>query len=335
MIEQLMRRTRRRFIAAIILAIAAVVALSWGVLQIYNTQEIAAPSHSEEVHNSIKNDAAVIEYLEEQHEFEAHFITLASNIKELEAERITRALALTSVVAILFGSVLAYFVARRLTKPVVEAYEAQERFIQDAAHELRNPLAAMTIALQQAEKVGRKDALTTTFKRQTKRLININEDLLFLERQQRQEPMQLNLSDLLEDVLEELQPHAMHKKVKISLQSEPNIEKKMARGDFVRLSKNIIDNAIKYSKPKTEVTIALSKDRGSILLKVTDQGIGIPESELNYIGDRFFRAKNTGKINGTGLGLAIVRKILNIYGGDILIDSVEGSGTTVAISLPT
>jgi signal transduction histidine kinase len=204
--------------------------------------------------------------------------------------------------------------------------------VQDAAHELRNPLAALTAALQQTKQTG---PLITIFKRQTKRLIHINEDLLFLERRTKQEPIKVNVSELLQDVIEELQPLAHKKSIQIEQKIQENVHKTIAPNDYVRLVKNIIDNALKYSPKNSNIHISQEKIKNTVTIIVEDHGIGIPATDKNSIGDRFFRASNTGEIDGTGLGLAIVKKILNSYGGSIQIESKQNSGTIVTITLPT
>jgi signal transduction histidine kinase len=332
--EQILKSTKRKFIATIIFVVVAVVTISWIVLSVYNQREIAAPAKLSEVHQSAENNPAFATYLEEQKAYEAHFIALATAIKDQESQRVTKAVAATSIIVVVLGVGIAIIAARKLMRPVVESYASQERFIQDAAHELRNPLAAMTIALQQADPKKNDPQLLTTFRRQTKRLIHINEDLLFLERSARQEPVQVNLSELLADVAEELQIVAAKKKVTLQLESDQAIMKKMIPGDYVRLTKNIIDNAVKYTKNATVVSVKQTKEKNTIHIIVKDEGIGIPTADVAHIGERFYRASNTGKIDGTGLGIAIVKKILNSYGGQLQITSTVGKGTTVHITLP-
>lgn len=330
--ERIIRTTRNKFIATFVLVVVFVVGISWGILQVYNQREIASPADITEIHDAAGHNKDFSQYLDDQKEYEAHFITLASSIKEQEAARVTRGLALTTVVVVSLGVIVALLAVRRLMKPVVEAYESQERFVQDAAHELRNPLAAMTAALQQTKE---QSPLVTTFRRQTKRLIHINEDLLFLERRSKQTPTSLDLSELLQDVIEELQPLAVKNKITLDLTASDKVMKTMVSSDYVRLVKNIIDNAVKYSNPISTVTISQTLSKGSIKLVVKDNGIGIPADDLTNIGSRFFRASNTGKVNGTGLGLANVQKILNSYGGNKIIASTPEKGTTVTINLPT
>lgn len=331
--ERIIKNTRHKFIATIVLVVVAVVAISWGILQVYNQREIASPAEIAAVHELSKKNEAFAIYLEDQKEFEAHFVALATDIKNQESARVTRALAVTSIAVVIVGIGIAYLASRKLMKPVIEAYESQERFVQDAAHELRNPLAAMTVALQQANPSQSKTPLVRTFRRQTKRLIHINEDLLFLERRSKQEPAHLNVSELLEDVTEELQPIAHKKDINLIVKTDANIHKTMVANDYVRLTKNIIDNAVKYSKSNSTVYVTQRKNKNSITIIVKDSGIGIPKKDTEHIGSRFFRASNTGTIDGTGLGLAIVQKILNSYGGTIDISSVVNKGTTVIIHL--
>jgi signal transduction histidine kinase len=330
--ERIIKKTSRLFIATIVLVVVSVVALSWAILQTYNVQTIGSEAHLSEVHAPSANNPEFAQYLEQEKEFQAHFITLANSIKQQEQDRLTRALAVTSIVAVLAGILIAIIAAKKLTKPVIEAYESQERFVQDAAHELRNPLAALTAALQQTKQ---KSPLITIFRRQTRRLISINEDLLFLERRAKQDPQNVNISELLYDVIEEVQPIANKKNIKINASIEEGLYKFISPNDYVRLVRNIIDNAIKYTPNDKKVNISQQKHKNSILIEVVDQGIGIPKKDIGNIGNRFFRASNTGEYNGTGLGLAIVQKILNTYGGNIDIKSTQNKGTKITIDLPT
>lgn len=332
--ESVIKNVKKRYIFTILIVVFSIIAATWGVLQLYTARELSSPAEISEVLHASEHNEAFAAYLEEQKEFEAHFLTLASDIKQQESDRITRALAITSVAAIVLGTIGAILTARRLMEPVTEAYASQERFLQDAAHELRNPLATMTIALQQTKANEHNRQLLNTFRRQTNRLISINEDLLFLERRSQRNFKNLNLSDLLSDVIEELQPQAASSKITIDFKTDKDIYKHMDSGDYVRLTKNIIDNAIKYSKSHSTVKVRQMKRKGSIMLTVRDHGVGIPKSELNTVGQRFFRASNTGKVDGTGLGLSIVQKVLNLYRGSYEIESTVNKGTTVFVRLP-
>jgi signal transduction histidine kinase len=324
--------SRRFVIILVALSVLSVGLLSF-VLYETNSIRFGGEVSSEELHEVVKNNDAVVAYLEEEKDFEAHFVTIASLVKQDQQQSLGRALLIATIPVIFIAASLGFLVAKYLLRPVRESYESQERFLQDAAHELRNPLAAMNLAIENARKTDKNSDLIRTMRRQTRRLIRINEDLLFLERRASGVSVgQANLSELVKDVVEDLQPAITANKLKLELNIQKNVLFKIDQKDFIKLSRNIIENAIKYSLPKKKLTINLSQDKHTILL-VKDQGIGIPAEELEHIGERFYRSKNVGTIDGTGLGVAIVKKVLNVYGGDISFVSKVDGGTTVKIKL--
>ena len=334
--KDVLQKTRKNFTATIIASIVIIISLSLIILQIVNITTIGGNATSGEVKDAAAKHSALSEYIVDQSEYEAHFITLASAVKEEEQQRLSTALLLTSIVLLLAGGVIAYIVAKLLMRPVEEAYASQERFIQDAAHELRNPLAAMSASLQQVNANGAVDEdLLRTFQRQTKRLVAINEDLLFIEKSQKLDPVACDVSELIEEVIEELQPIASRKKIKLELATDPRIVKRIVPTDYVRMVKNIVENAIKYSPSTSIVQISQEKIKNTIRITVKDSGIGIPSEELEHIGERFYRAKNVGTVDGTGLGFAIVAKIIRSYNGSFEITSKLSKGTTVTVNLPT
>jgi PAS domain S-box-containing protein len=101
-----------------------------------------------------------------------------------------------------------------------------------------------------------------------------------------------------------------------------------------RIITNLLTNAIKYSAPDTEIHLELWWEGDKIMLQVTDQGIGIPESDIDRIFDPFHRASNVGEIIGTGLGLNIVRNCVELHNGAITVRSIQGAGTSFIVSFP-
>ena len=100
---------------------------------------------------------------------------------------------------------------------------------------------------------------------------------------------------------------------------------------------NLIDNAIKYSEPGAEVTVALGADARGCRIRVTDQGPGIPRQHLARLFERFYRVDKarSRKLGGTGLGLAIVKHIAQAHGGEVSVESTPGKGSTFTIVLPS
>ena len=110
-----------------------------------------------------------------------------------------------------------------------------------------------------------------------------------------------------------------------------------ARGDeslLRHIFQNLLTNAVKYSRANQKVTFFAHREGGEALLTVRDRGIGIPAEDLKRIFTAFHRGLNVGQLPGSGLGLVIVKRCVDLHGGQIHIDSIEGQGTTVVVRLP-
>lgn len=331
-----LRRIRRTFTISIIsLSMLSVALLG---IALYETSVIrfGGAVSSAQLHELVSDYPEVSKYLIEQKQSEAHFVKIANLVKNDQQRLLGRALLTAAGLVTLISGLLGYLLARKLLRPVQETYERQEVFLQDAAHEMRNPLAAMSAVVQQA--VGPKSNPSVqrkaldTLGRQTKHLVKLNEDLLLIEKPRNiGVSKNANISELLEDVIDSLRPQAISKKIKVQLSTSlAPIKWPIASEDFVCVARNIIENAIKYSSSdskKVEVSIVIIKNVLSLTVK--DQGIGIPEDELSYIGQRFFRAKNVARTEGTGLGIALVESIVESHGGTVHISSQKNKGTTV------
>lgn len=332
-----LRDIKISFIASIIaLTALSVIALS-SMLYITNAIELHNSVSSSKLQDLTRDYPDVAAYLQTQKNAEAHFVTISNLVKGDQQRLITRALVLTSIPVLATSSVLAFVLARRLVKPVEETFAAQERFLQDASHEMRNPLAALYAVIQQARSgSSAKDTSKSleVLDRQARQLIKLNEDLLMLERSKikKQGIEQQNISELTLDVIDSEFAYATQQKVRIIQKVEPNIMTKVLDADWVCLARNLIENAVKYSKPNKSVTVALQRNKQQVIFSVSDNGIGIPKSQIENIGRRFYRGSNVGRTAGTGLGLAIVLQIVEKYRAAIDIKSVVNRGTTVTIT---
>jgi signal transduction histidine kinase len=125
--------------------------------------------------------------------------------------------------------------------------------------------------------------------------------------------------------------------IKIDFELLPENPKKlkvMGNKDLLMLAiTNIMTNACKYSSNKP-VIVSLASTNNEIVLIIKDQGIGIPESELPFIFDPFFRASNTAAYDGYGIGLPLTQNIIKIHKGELIIKSVQHKGVTVQVKLP-
>ncbi len=327
-------RVRRLFTVTIVGLCVASMASLLLVLYVASGISFSDTTSPQELTSLTKDYPAVAEYLRDQKKSEAHFITLANLIKDDQQQLLGKTALLATIPVLLASAVLGYFLARYLLGPVAEAYASQERFLQDAAHELRNPLATMSAAIQQARQPGADvSKQLAVLERQTNHLVHINEDLLFLERNQQREATPIDITELLRDVAETMQPLANKRNSKVLVKGKTALLA-MHPDDFVSLARNLLENAVKYSKETTHgrVVASVVQTVRTTSLTVTDSGIGIPPTEIPHIGKRFYRATNVARREGNGLGFAIISKVAADYKADVKIDSVLGKGTTVTVT---
>ncbi len=234
-----------------------------------------------------------------------------------------------------------------MTARLRAARQMQVDFVADVSHELRTPLTSVkgtveTLREGAADDPQVRDRFLETIENETDRLIRLVNDLLLLSRTDsealnlRREPV--NLTELAEATVDRLAPHAESRD--IVLQVEVNSDAPQAWADPDRAEQilvNLLDNAIKYSRPGGVVTVSVDAGQhGEALVQVHDAGIGIPENALPRIGRRFYRADKarTRAEGGSGLGLAIAQALVQAHGGQLRLESQEGVGTTVSFTLP-
>ena len=124
--------------------------------------------------------------------------------------------------------------------------------------------------------------------------------------------------------------------VEVSVEVDPELVVHGDRRQLVSALFNLLDNAVKYSPPESEVVVAATSASGRVELTVADSGVGIPRRDLDRVFERFYRvdrARSRGT-GGTGLGLAIVRHVASNHQGEVSVDSTEGVGSTFTLSLP-
>jgi signal transduction histidine kinase len=175
-----------------------------------------------------------------------------------------------------------------------------------------------------------------------KRLITLVNDLLNVSRiDQKRIPYEPTLVDIIEvikDTVRDLEAEGKRKNIRVLFDTTGNqtfpltLDKKR----FREVIENLMSNAVKYSRPDSEVKTTLSVLKDSVQIEVSDQGIGIPEKDKSNIFSKFFRADNALKseTEGTGLGLFVVKSFVENLGGTVWFESVENKGTTFFIKLP-
>ena len=224
-----------------------------------------------------------------------------------------------------------------------DAFTRQRRFIADASHELRTPVAAIRslseVALIQEDHAAAVQALQAVHK-ESERLGRLISDLLMLVRADDQR-LQLDRDHVRLDLLAADAVASMchlAEERAIALTSGPLIPVAVV-GDAARLIQvmlSLIDNALTYTPAGGAVNISVTAPPGHACFSVHDTGIGISLDDLPHIFERFYRGDEARwrAAGGTGLGLALAQDLVQAHGGTILVESAEGQGTTFTVVLP-
>jgi signal transduction histidine kinase len=225
--------------------------------------------------------------------------------------------------------------------------EAKDEFISMASHQLRTPLTSVKgyISMVLEGDIGKisasqKRVLEEAFT-SSERMVHLIHDFLNVSRLQTGkftlELEQTDLANLVQEEVDTLQRVAKSRDMKITYKTEIKSVPLLLDDTKIRqVIINYIDNAIYYSKPDTNISVDLTEEKGDIVLRVTDTGIGVPPSEQAGMFDKFFRASNARKQrpDGTGVGLYLAKKVITSHGGDVFFVSKEGQGSTFGFRLP-
>jgi signal transduction histidine kinase len=218
----------------------------------------------------------------------------------------------------------------------------------NVSHELRTPLNAIIgstdnmldgITGELNEKQSRYLARTQANAEQLNLLIEDLLDLSVIESGKIDiKAKDLSLASLITEVAESLKPIAEKKPVELEISSvDANLTAWADRDRIVQVLNNLIGNAVKFSPPQSKVIVAVQRNgAGWVQVSVADTGPGIPPGQTDKIFDEFYQIPQAGrpKIKGMGLGLTIAKKLLEMHGGKIWVQSELGKGSTFFFTLP-
>lgn len=217
-------------------------------------------------------------------------------------------------------------------------------FVANISHELKTPIGGLSILGEAIlEAIDDPQAIKNFANRigtETKRLSDLVQEIINLSRLQDDDPMVgakvSDLNEIITEAIDAVKLNAEKHKISIQFETVPEIEILGNRAQLVGAISNLIENAINYSSDQTQVSITLKKRDDLAEIAVKDQGIGIPEAEQQRIFERFYRVDpaRSRETGGTGLGLSIVKHIVANHGGDILVWSAKGEGSTFTVRLP-
>jgi two-component system sensor histidine kinase SenX3 len=217
-------------------------------------------------------------------------------------------------------------------------------FVANISHELKTPIGALSILSEAV--LGASDdpeAITrfaTRMQTEASRLSELVQEIINLSRLQDDDPLkraqQFSISETIKEAIDQSRLSAEARKVEIVYNNNDSAIVNGDREQVTMAIHNLVENAINYSPDGTRVAIGVNEADGICEISISDQGIGIPEKDLERIFERFYRvdAARSRITGGTGLGLSIVKHVVTNHGGDISVWSVEGAGSTFTIRLP-
>ena len=228
----------------------------------------------------------------------------------------------------------------RMMDRIEEIFQQQQQFTSDVAHELRTPASIVSAECQYLKKYGKTiDDYTeslTVIERQNTKTTEIISQLLHLSRLDqgriKEDFEYSNFKTLVESICE-AEPLRTKKQIVVYYNLD-DISIHMNVGLMAIAVKNLINNAMKYSKDNSSIKLRLWEEKGHVLFEVKDYGCGMSEETQKHIYDRFYRADKSRNTEGFGLGLALVHKIVELHKGTIIVKSELGEGSVFTLSLP-
>lgn len=262
-------------------------------------------------------------------------------VAEIETGAPTRWLRVTATPAGSDGSVLVVIAditeARRLDA-------VRRDFVANASHELKTPAASIQAAAETLLHVWQEDPAAVPrfaeqLEREAVRLSRIVADLLDLSRLESGSELQdrVRMDALVREESSRFEEAAIEAGLTMDLDVSPVPAVRGSGRDLSLLVRNLLDNAIRYTRSDGRVIASVTADNGSVVLRVSDTGSGIPSKDITRVFERFYRVDRarSRETGGTGLGLSIVRHVAENHGGTVTVESELGSGTTFEVRLPS
>ncbi|MEH2425338.1 MAG: ATP-binding protein [Nostoc sp.] len=249
------------------------------------------------------------------------------------------------IITLVLSGIAGILLTRQAMQPIEESFQRLKQFTADASHELRSPLMAIKInaelPLEYPEEIGPKDAEKfQAIASATNQMTRLTEDLLLLARTDKlptQNRNTLNLTSILENLIQLHKPQAETKQINLKFQLIANLQLIGDSVQLMRLFTNLIENALYYTPSGGVVEIKTNRVGSQLYVNLQDTGMGIAPENINKVFERFWRADQSRSYwsGGSGLGLAIAQAIAQNHGGLISVTSQLGIGSCFTVRLPT
>ncbi len=246
----------------------------------------------------------------------------------------------------------AYLETRQIAESVSTTIEtlrtvdqSRQEFVSNVSHELKTPITSIRVLADSLMSMDNPPPelyreFMEDISREIDREAKIIDDLLALVRMDRSSPnleiRSVSINEMISQILKRLRPIAKERNIELVFESAREVK---ADVDEVKLSlaiTNLVENAIKYNREEGWVRVNLDADHKFFYLKVSDNGIGIPEEFQSHVFERFYRVDKarSRETGGSGLGLSITKNIVLLHQGAIRLKSAEGEGTTFTVRIP-
>ena len=222
--------------------------------------------------------------------------------------------------------------------------EVRRDFVANISHELKTPVGALALLAETVEDAVHDPEAVLRFagrmRQEASRLTDLVQDLIMLSRIQAAEPVPdptpIEVDTVVAEALDRCRMRASAHGIELAASGERGMAILGDEDLMVPALRNLLENAVAYSPERTRVLISTRRAGNSVEISVADQGIGIPERDLERIFERFYRVDpaRSRATGGTGLGLAIAKHVTVAHGGTITVWSKEGSGSTFTLRLP-
>ncbi len=277
---------------------------------VYSSSKEKGIYHSYRYKKAVKDDGSTL----------IVFIDLSSSL--FSALKLLSQSLLVGALALIAMFILVFIFSSQAVAPVVESLEKQKRFITDAGHELKTPLAVISANVDVLELEAGKSEWTTSIRNQTKRMNGLVKNLLTLSRMDEERInvvfSDFDLSQVINETATSFQTVAESKNKKYQVDITEGIHITGDKNAMNQLASLLLDNAIKYSSDKGSIHVTLSKDK-NIVFEVSNTCDSIPSGNLDRLFDRFYRADSSRsrETGGYGIGLSVARAIAISHGGNI------------------
>ena len=249
-----------------------------------------------------------------------------------------------SAIIITTSIIASYMLSKKTLKPIMQAWERQTEFVQNAAHELRTPLtiiqAKQQLLLEEPDSkiIDKSEDISLTIN-ETRRLTKLVKELMILamadSNQLKIKKETKNIDEVIRKITIPYMEYAKMQNKELIVELNCNREVNIDINKITQLMVILLDNAMKYTKEGEKITVQTHCKEGKCTIEVIDEGIGISDEQKKHIFERFYRADKarTRETGGTGLGLAIAQTIVKAHGGSIKVYNNEPKGTKFVVKI--